>query len=167
MQDKFLTVFAVFDNKTQKILKEYQDKVLALGHRGSQLMDIPFHISLGTYCVDDELKIAEKIHDACSKNSQFEIKLDKVNHFGHKVLFIEPEINKELLQIHDLFDNAVINKDFPWHPHATILMGDENQVQKAEELLQKIFKPLKSTIVGIQMGEFFPARMITKDELCK
>lgn len=167
MQDKFLTVFAVFDDETQKILKDYQDKVLGLGYEGSQTMNIPFHISLGTYCVKDESKMVEKIREVCTNTKSFDIDLSKVNRFGYKVLFIEPEINKALSNLHDLFDNTVFDNGLPWHPHATIFMGEEKQVQEAEKLLQNIFKPIKARIVGIQMGEFFPARMITSKELCK
>ena len=45
--DKFLTVFAVFDDETQRKLKDIQNNILSLGEKGTQTMDIPFHITLG------------------------------------------------------------------------------------------------------------------------
>ena len=97
---------------------------------------------------------------------QFDITLNKVNHFNNKVLFIEPEVNENLRKLHNLFDNNYAD-GFPWHAHATIFCGDENQVIDAKNLLMKSFNPIKAKIVGIQMGEFFPTRMILQDELCK
>ena len=161
-QDKFLTVFAVFDEETQKRLKEYQEQVLRLGYTGTQTMDIPFHISLGTFGVDEEEKWKEKIIEVCKKKRSFDIELNEVDRFGYSVLFVAPKLNEELAELHAIFDNNAVN-DFPWHPHATIFMGQEEQVKEAEVCLMRIFEPLTAKIVGIQMGEFFPTRMIVKE----
>lgn len=165
--NKFLTVFAVFDEETQKKLKYYQDQVLSLGYKGIQTMDIPFHISLGTYSVLEEEKLKEKIHEACKENKSFEIKLNNVNRFNYRVLFIEPKLNEELLNLHTIFDNDYLNNPWAWSPHATIFMGEEGQVKEAEQRLTQIFKPINAKIVGIQIGEFFPTRMIIKEILQK
>ena len=165
-QSKFLTVFAVFDNETQLKLKDFQDKVLALGYPGTQTMGIPFHISLGSFEVEEEDKLKARIKEVCSQNCSFEINLKEVNHFNNRVLFIEPEVNSSLRRLHELFDGNYAD-GFPWHAHATILCGDEEHVIKAKEFLNGIFSPLKARITGIQMGEFFPTRMIIKEELCK
>ena len=165
-QDKFLTVFAVFDGETQKILKAYQDNVLGLGYAGTQTMDIPFHISLGSFQVEVERKLTEKIKEVCANTGEFEIELNKVNHFGHRVLFIEPERNEELIRLHSLFDGNFAD-GFPWHAHATIFCGSEEQGVEAERCLSNIFKPIKATVTGIQMGEFFPTRMIIAENFRK
>lgn len=165
-KDKFLTVFAVFDDDTQQILKKYQDSILDLGYTGTQTMDIPFHISLGSYPISCEKELIERIKSVCESNSQFDIKLDKVNHFNNKVLFLQPEENVFLRKLHELFDNNYAD-GFPWHAHATIFCGNESDVQQAKEILTKNFQPLKTNIVSIQMGEFFPTRMIVSKDLCK
>ncbi|MDE6201186.1 MAG: 2'-5' RNA ligase family protein [Clostridiales bacterium] len=165
-QDKFLTVFAVFDDATQRALKAFQDKVLSLGYKGTQTMGIPFHISLGSFKVEDERELKARIKEVCSQYGEFEINLNKVNHFNNRVLFIEPEENVKLRCLHNLFDNNFAD-GFPWHAHATIFCGDEEQVINAKQCLNEIFKPLKAKITGIQMGEFFPTRMIIEEKLCK
>lgn len=165
-QDKFLTVFAVFDDETQRILKTFQDKVLSLGCPGTQTMGIPFHVSLGSFKVEDERELIARIKEACSQNHEFEINLIEVNHFNNRVLFIEPEENAELRRLHDLFDSNYAD-GFPWHAHATIFCGSEQQVIQAKACLNDIFKPIKAKITGIQMGEFFPTRMIIEEKLCK
>ncbi len=165
-QNKFLTVFAVFDDATQQKLKAFQDRVLSLGYPGTQTMDIPFHISLGSFKVEDEQELKAKIKEVCSQKDGFEINLNKVNHFNNRVLFIEPEENIQLRCLHNLFDNNFAD-GFPWHAHATIFCGNEEQVIEAKKCLKDIFKPVKAKITGIQMGEFFPTRMITEEKFCK
>lgn len=165
-QDKFLTVFAVFDEATQQKLKAFQDKVLSLGYPGTQTMGIPFHVSLGSFKVEDERELIARIKEACSQNNEFEIDLSKVNDFNNRVLFIEPKENIMLRRLHDLFDNNFAD-GFPWHAHATIFCGSEQQVIGAKACLNDIFKPIRAKITGIQMGEFFPTRMIIQEKLCK
>ncbi|MDE6659498.1 MAG: hypothetical protein K2K01_05240 [Eubacterium sp.] len=161
-QDKFLTVFAVLDDVAQRELKTLQDRVLSLGYSGTQTMDIPFHISLGSFKVEDERELKVKIKEVCSQKYEFEINLNKVNHFNNRVLFIEPEENIKLNCLHDLFDSNFAD-GFPWHAHVTIFCGSENQVMETKKCLNDIFKPIKAKITGIQMGEFFPTRMIIKE----
>ena len=62
-QDKFLTVFAVFDDDSQQKLKAFQDSVLDLGYSGTQTMDIPFHISLGSFKTEAEQELTARIRD--------------------------------------------------------------------------------------------------------
>lgn len=165
-QDKFLTVFAVFDDETQRILKTFQDKVLSLGYSGTQTMGIPFHISLGSFKVEDEHELTARIKKVCLQKYEFEINLNKVSHFNNRVLFIEPEENIDLRCLHNLFDSNFAD-GFPWHAHATIFCGSEEQVIEAKECLKNIFKPVKALITGIQMGEFFPTRMLIEKSFCK
>ncbi|MDE5592515.1 MAG: 2'-5' RNA ligase family protein [Clostridiales bacterium] len=165
-QEKFLTVFAVFDDETQQKLKALQDSVLSLGNKGTQTMGIPFHISLGSFKVEEECELKARIKEACSQRSEFEIRLNKVNHFNNRVLFIEPEDNINLRCLHDLFDGNYAD-GFDWHAHATVFCGSEQQVIEAKRHLNDIFKPIQAKIVGIQMGEFFPTRMIIEEKLCK
>lgn len=164
-KDKFLTVFAVFDEKTQKKLQNLQNKVLKLGYLGTQTMGIPFHISLGSFPVADEKILQSKIKEVCASNFEFEIDLDEVNHFNNKVLFIQPKENETLIKLHNFFDNNYAD-GFSWHAHATIFCGDEKEVIKAKDVLNKNFKPIKAKIVGIQMGEFFPADIKVREQLC-
>ena len=129
-------------------------------------MDIPFHISLGSFNVEHEQKLIAKIKEICSQKHEFEINLNKVNHFDNRVLFIEPEYNLKLLELHTLFDGNFAD-EFPWHAHTTIFCGEEEQVIKAKERLINIFQPVRAKITGIQMGEFFPTKMIIAEKLCK
>lgn len=165
-QDKFLTVFAVFDDTTQCKLKAFQDSVLSLGYSGTQTMDIPFHISLGSFKVEYEQELKTKIQKICSQTYEFNINLNKINHFGNKVLFVEPENNTKLVELHNLFDDNFAD-GFPWYAHTTIFCGREEQVIEAKEHLNNIFQPFRAKITGVQMGEFFPTRMIIAEKFSR
>lgn len=162
--NKFLTVFAVFDDETQRKLKNIQDDILSLGEKGTQTMDIPFHISLGSFPLKDEEMLKAKIKEVCSENHEFYVTLNKINHFDNKVLFIEPKKSNELKKLHNIFDMNYAD-GFPYHAHTTIFCADKEQVIKAKKYLSKIFKPINAKITGIQMGEFFPTKMIIKEKL--
>lgn len=162
--DKFLTVFAVFDDETQRKLKKIQDDLLSLGEKGTQTMDIPFHISLGSFPLEDKELLKARIKKVCSENSEFYITLNKINHFDNKVLFIEPKKSKELKKLHNIFDMNYAD-GLPYHAHTTLFCANKEQVIKAKKYLSKIFKPITAKITGIQMGEFFPTKMIVEEKL--
>ena len=164
MDRKFLTVFAVFDLQTQSKLKLWQDAVLKKGNCGTQTMDIPFHISLGSFPIECEQELILRIKDICSKKNKFKINLQKVNKFGNSVLFVQPENSEELFYLHSLFDNNYPN-GFEWHAHATIFCGEDEEVLLAENVLNGQFEPFTATVTSIAMGEFFPTRMIIDETL--
>ncbi|MBQ3494235.1 MAG: 2'-5' RNA ligase [Clostridia bacterium] len=163
-KEKFLTVFAVLDNKTQQYLKSLQNQILKLGHKGTQTMDIPFHISLGSFPVSDQNFLVDKVKKITTQIPKFEIKLNSVNHFSNKVLFIEPETNPDLLKLHNNFDNNYAD-GFPWHAHITIFCGPEENVCIAKEKLLETFKPCVGEITSVQIGEFFPTKLIKNCDL--
>lgn len=165
-QNKFLTVFAVYDDDTQAILKEYQDSVINATYSGTQTMNIPFHVTLGSFPVEHEKELIDRIKLACNENFEFDINLSRVGHFNNKVLFIEPEYTEQLMNLHALFDNNY-PYGFPYHAHTTIFCGEEQQVIKAKAILTELFESRQAKIVGIQMGEFFPTRMIVARDLQK
>ena len=165
-QNKFLTVFAVYDDETQAILKKYQDSVINATYSGTQTMNIPFHVTLGSFPVECEKELIDRIKLACNENFEFDINFSHVGHFNNKVLFIEPEYTEQLMNLHALFDNNY-PYGFPYHAHTTIFCGEEQQVIKAKAILTELFESRQAKIVGIQMGEFFPTRMIVARDLQK
>ena len=162
--EKFLTVFAVFDEKTQEKMKKYQNEILKTGLVGTQTMDIPFHISLGSFPTEREKELTEKIKEVGENFEKFSIKLNKIENFNKKVLFIEPIVNKKLQSLQQCFANNYAD-GLPWHAHSTIFIGDEKEFVVANRILNNLFSEFEGQIVELQMGEFFPTRMITKKKL--
>ena len=154
-----MTVFAVFDANTQIKLKNIQNKILELGYEGSQTMDIPFHISLGSYPIECAEELIEKIKSVCLHKKEFYIRLERINHFNDEVLFAEPIVNPQLQELHSLFDNNFADS-FPWHAHATIFCGEKYQVDKARDFVENNFVAFDAKIVGIYLGEFFPTKIL-------
>lgn len=159
--EKFLTVYAVFDDDTQHILYQLQRLILKNNSsKGIQTMDIPFHISLGSFPTSEELMLKNRLCDICASTKSFNIQLNGINHFDNRVVFAEPETNTELIKLHEQFDNNYAN-GFPWHAHATLFMDNcEDNVNKALMIAAENFTPIQAKIVGLQLGEFFPTRII-------
>lgn len=89
-------------------------------------MDIPFHISLGSFKVETERELKARIKATCSQQYGFEIKLNKVDYFNNRMLLVESEEYTTFPRLHDLFDINFAD-GFPWHTHATIFCGVEEQ----------------------------------------
>jgi 2'-5' RNA ligase len=160
--EKFLTVYAVYDDDTQKILKGYQDSLLEKGFLSSHPMDVPFHITLGSFPTSMLKELVERMEKVSLESNCFEIEINAVNTFGSRVLFLEPTPNEQLLALHKHFDMSYPH-NLPYHAHTTMLLSEECDVREAKNLLLDLFKPIKATIVAIEMGEFFPTRFICRN----
>ena len=168
MPDKFLVAFAVFDNQTQKSLKALQDLIIQKAKsKGTQSMDIPFHITLGSFPTSQEKTLKEQVERVCSVTKCFDIDLANINFFGSRVVFAEPVVNNELEKLHLQFDSNYAN-GFDWHAHATLFIDERKDVvDKVKAFAIENFKPIKARIVGVQLGEFFPTRKIMEKDLIK
>lgn len=160
-KDKFLTVYAVLDDDTQEKLKALQNEILQFGDKGTQTMDIPFHISLGSFPVEEEEVLVKRIDEISSQQKRFIVPIRAVNNFYNRVLFFEPERTDELETLQLAFDGNYAD-GFPWHPHVTLFCGDVQSVDRAKAFVDDRFSPFSCQIVGLEMGEFFPTRWITR-----
>ncbi len=160
-EKKFLTVMAVFDLKTQQRLGEIQSFITERVGDGTQTMGIPFHVTLGSYATDEIDAVIERIKRVCDTAEPFEIRFWGQDSFGDKVLFLKPEKGDELLRLRSCFENDYAN-GYEWVPHATLFCGEEDQVRRARELVSKFDIPYNATVVGIELGEFFPPKKIIR-----
>ena len=164
-KDKFLTVFAVFDNETQEKLGVLQKNILKNNSsNGKQTMNIPFHISLGSFPIEKKEELKRHISQVCENSKAFGILLKNIGFFGDRVVFVEPAVNDDLLRLHNEFDGNYAD-GFAWHAHATLFIDDNDEnVKNAKKIACENFSPINAKIVGIQMGEFFPTKMIIEKE---
>lgn len=158
---KFLTVMAVFDGETQKTLSQIQSLIIQNVGEGTQTMGIPFHLTLGSYPTAEQSEVVEKIEDAAQRFKCFGVELSAYNSFGDRVLFLEPDVPRELLELRGSFECDYAN-GFEWVPHATLFCGEPCEVQRARALLPELKDPIRAKIVGLELGEFFPAKKITR-----
>ena len=108
-EKKFLTVMAVFDTETQLLLSSVQNYLIDNISLGTQTMGIPFHLTLGSFPVDDLEQVTEAIKRVTTASKPFDIYLTGYNNFGHKVFFIEPEITDELIVLRKSFERDYAN----------------------------------------------------------
>lgn len=158
---KFLTVMAVFDDKTQQTLAQIQSDIIGQVGEGTQTMGIPFHLTLGSYPVEMQSEIVDRIKSVASDCKRFEVMLSGYSTFGDRVLFLEPNIPQELFDLRKCFEYDFAN-GFEWVPHATLFCGGETEVQKAKSLLPELSESIRTKIVGIELGEFFPPKKIIR-----
>ena len=87
-----------------------------------------------------------------------------MNHFGNKVRFLEPELSEDLMNLHLHFDSDYANGYPGWMPHATVYIHEKpREITVSEELEEKINSVKTAKVVGIELGEFFPAKFIVRE----
>lgn len=163
-KDKFITVMAVLDDQTQEIMENMAQDFLQQYGPDVKTKDIPYHISLGSYAPEEAEEIAKRIQRVAKETKLFEIKILGMNHFGNKVRFLEPEISEDLMNLHLHFDSDYANGYPGWVPHATVYIHDEpREIEVPKELAEKVECLKTAKVVGIELGEFFPAKFIMRE----
>lgn len=160
-KEKFLTVYAVLDQDAQEYLTNIQNEIIKNYPNGKQTMGIPFHISLGSFPLECEENLIRIMKEAAGLES-FPLEIDGYDSFNHQVIFAKPMINKKLVELHNRF-NGNYADGFPWIPHITLYMGTE---EEGKEILHNLtVLCFKTKIVGLELGEFFPTRIIFNTKL--
>ncbi len=162
-KEKFITVMAILDDKTQEVIESIQKDLEQLYGMDTKTKDIPYHITLGSYAVEETEEIVSRIADVANKTNSFSIKLAGLGHFGNMVRFVKPEISEELLALHMHFDSDYANGFKGWKPHITIYRhGEPMEVELPKHVMDKFEKITDPKIVGIELGEFFPPKKIVR-----
>ena len=163
-KDKFITVMAVLDENTQDVMEGMAQELLQQYGPDVKTKGIPYHISLGSYAPEDTKMIVERIKQVAKETKPFEIKLLGLNHFGNKVRFLEPELSDELMKLHLHFNSDYANEYPDWAPHATVYIHEEpREIEISKELEKKLASVKTAKVVGIELGEFFPAKFIVRE----
>lgn len=162
-KEKFITVMAVLDDRTQEIMEDMAQNMLQQYGPDRKTKGIPYHISLGSYAPEDTEEIVERVKQVAEETKPFEIKILSMNHFGNKVRFLEPEMCDDLMKLHLHFDSDYANGYPGWMPHATVYIHEEPQeIELTKELEEKIEFVKMAKVVGLELGEFFPTKHIVR-----
>jgi 2'-5' RNA ligase len=164
MKDKFLCVMAQYDKETELKLKEIQKVLSDNGFIGKQTHNLPNHITLGSFDISQEEMLKEKIREISTKIHSFDIKLNNIGLFGLDVLFIAPSVNHELLNLQQHFNNDFAD-GFGWTAHTTMLIDDNETIQRALPYVANNFKGFTGKIESISLYEFWPTRFILEERL--
>jgi 2'-5' RNA ligase len=160
VDEKALYLVAHFDATTAAALGGCYRALQAQGFSGRQTQDIPHHLTLGSYEVGREAWLCAEIERVCGETEAIDIRLDHLGLFGLDVLFVGPNVNRELLDLHSRFFAQGIRGAHPWCAHATILIDEPDVILRALPILAQNFAPGRARIESLALYECFPARLI-------
>jgi 2'-5' RNA ligase len=163
--DKKLYLIAELDNNTQDIIKGYYKIILENGLIGTQTKDIPYHITSCSYSLENENNLLELMDKINGKYSEIEILFGGFGLFGLNVLYFNPAMNNNLLELYNYFKDNSYDKNNAFTAHATLLIDEPENIIKILPKITKELKPFAGSIVNTSLYEFFPKRFIKKLEL--
>ena len=160
-RDKFLTVMAVLGENGQSQMEGMQRAIFSCGVQGTQTMNIPFHISLGSFPLEKKEDIINRMQSVSKETRPFSVIFPVYSSFTDRVLFAKPIVTPELLQLHSPFEGNYAD-GFPWTPHATLFIGAAEETAIARKALDECFQPFSASITALELGSFFPAEFICR-----
>ena len=161
MAEEILVLMADLDDGSQKTLGGWYEKLKEAGFNGVQTPDLPFHVSLATFSPDKEAEVVEEMKKLSEQFSEVPVHISHIGLFaGGKVLYAAPDMNPAgLLDLRNAVKTET-KEQFPWTPHATILIDEKETVQKALTVLIEQFQPFMGRITRLHLCAFWPTREI-------
>lgn len=166
MAEQFLTLMADLDDASQQMMNEWYIQLREAGFTGTQTADLPYHISLGTFALEQEQAVVEEMVRLGKEFAPIPIHISHIGVFaGGKVLFGAPEMSHcDLVTLHDAVKIKSIDT-YSWTPHATLLIDEPEITFKALPVLLQSFRPFVGKIVRLHLCAFWPTREITSIKL--
>ena len=140
MAEQFLTLMADLDDNSQAIMSELYSEL--------------------------QKEVVEEMKSLTEIFAPVPVHISHIGMFaGGKILFGAPDMNPpELLQLRQSIKTKT-DEEFPWTPHATILMDEAETIQKALPIFVKSFHPFLGKITKLHLCAFWPTREILTVEL--
>ncbi|MCR5105618.1 MAG: 2'-5' RNA ligase [Eubacterium sp.] len=166
MENKSLYILAGYDDLTEKRLAGMQNKLYELGFDGIQTKNIPMHFTLGSYDSEMEEELIARLKKLSENKEAFEVAFNHIGLFKlpeNEVLFIAPEVSKEML---DLKDSFLDSKDvFRWSAHTTLLIDKSDIIHNAIPAVVSEFDSFVGKVTRLYLYEFWPTTHIMTVEL--
>ena len=160
MAEQFLTLMADLDDEAQARMSGWYHSLQEAGFTGVQTPGLPYHISLSTFPLNQEKEAAEIARKAAAEYAPVPVHLSHIGLFaGGKVLFAAPEKDGELAALQAACWSDV-PQQYPWTPHATILIDEPETVLAAMPVFLKAFVPFTARITRLHLCAFWPTREI-------
>ena len=160
MAEQFLTLMADLDDEAQARMSGWYHSLQEAGFTGVQTPGLPYHISLSTFPLNQEKEAAEIARKAAAEYAPVPVHLSHIGLFaGGKVLFAAPEKDGELAALQAACRSDV-PQQYPWTPHATILIDKPETVCAAVPVLVRSFTPFVGKIIRLHLCAFWPTREI-------
>lgn len=166
MAEEFLTLMADLDEESQNRMAEWYDTLRKAGFTGVQTPRLPFHISMGVFALDKEQEVVEEMQRLAKEFSTIPVHISHVGLFpGGRVLFGAPDLGlPDLLQLRNAI-KVETKEQFPWTPHATIIIDEPETICRAIPIVMEAFRPFVAKITRLHLCAFWPTREIATVEL--
>ena len=165
MAEQFLTLMADLDEESQKLMSGWYDTLKEAGFTGIQTPGLPYHISLATFPLEKEQEAVALMQKVAAEFAPVSVHISHVGMFaGGKVLFGAPERNSAMDALQKACGKENIH-EYPWTPHATLLIDEPETVYAALPVLMKSFHPFVGKITRLHLCAFWPTREIAVAEL--
>lgn len=159
MAEKFLTVYAVLDEASQQTLLSCRRVLEAAGIAGTQTNDIPSIFPWEATPWTARMCCLQGFGTYARRPRPSPFISRRLGTLAIAYCLARPEDSDGIMRLRGVFDNDYPNA-FPYCPHCTILQDTQANVISAGKLLESCFKPFTATVVGIELGEFFPTRRL-------
>lgn len=164
MQEKLLYVMAQLDPVTCEKMRSIDRLLCKLGIEVKKPPKVPYHITLGSFPVSQEDQIKRLVEDVCKGVRRFSLSYNHIGLFGLNVLFFGPDVNEQLLQLQQPFEEKRIRLH-DWTAHTTLMMDEPDVILRALPVVTEQFTSLHATVDSVSLYEFWPSRLITECRL--
>ena len=168
MADKALYVLAGYDDDTEAKLAGIQQRLYDLGFSGTQTKDIPMHVTMGQFDTSKEQELKERLIALSKSVKAFTADFNHIGLFEHpenEVMFIQPKISVEWLELRDRFSDNI--DTFPWSPHTTLLIDRPAVIDEALKVVMEEFRAFSGKVTTLYLYEFWPTWHVLTVQLKK
>jgi len=149
---------------------------LFMENEGIKVIDLPPHITLGTYENIEEVELLSYIRKFAKKYEPIPLRFSHLGIFEDNVLFAEPKVTKQLLNFHaDLhqnYDNIYSRNGYfyslesnAWVPHVSLSIGNRARILDALDVMLDHFSAFDGYLKYIAIYEFYPIEKLHTIEL--
>ena len=118
-----------------------------------------------SYPVDYEKDLIKKLDEIKNNSREIELSFSSLGLFGLNVLFVNPDMNLKLMELHNYVKENSLSKEDTFSAHTTLLIDEPDTILKILPDVTKAFSKIEGKITSISLYEFFPARFIKRIEL--
>lgn len=163
--EKSLYLLAELDNDTQLKIRKFEKIISGNGFIGRQTLNIPYHITLGAYSTEYESFLGNLLDKIWVDFTEINISYSGFGLFSLDVLYLNPCMNKKLIELYDFVSEKSYYKGNDLAAHTTIFMDEKENVYKIIPKITENFEKISGKIKYVSLYEFFPARFIRRIEL--
>jgi len=165
MADEFITLMADLDEQSQARMDNWYKDLRKEGFIGKQTPNLPFHISLASFSLENEQKAIVEMERISKEFSPIKVSINHIDIFEtNNVLYCAIDSNDQLSLLKEEIKLDTIDR-YEWTPHVTMLIDDKDTINKASKILERSFEPFEATITKLHLCAFWPTREIQTNYL--